>query len=189
MRAFVADQPDTTVCGTCRDEGRILAMWDRPGGPPGNGYVGCPHCEKGHAYTEAIQKETERCLRAERTGWAPTGAQLALELAQNPLTDDESFLQWVERHANRYIEAARQERERCAMTDETPLRRRHISDREILLEHVTRIYEIAKPVKPGALISPIRRAIAQIALEALQKVGPLEPERPGYRLPEEREPQ
>ena len=108
MRAFVADQPDTTVCSTCRDEGRILAMWDRPGGPPGNGYVGCPYCEKGRAYTEAIQKEMERCLQAERTGWAPTGAQLALELAQNPLTDDESFLQWVERHANRYIEAARQ---------------------------------------------------------------------------------
>ena len=56
---------------------------------------------------------------AKRTGWAPTGAQLALELAQNPLTDDESFLQWVERHANRYIEAARQSTpiklcERCA---------------------------------------------------------------------------
>jgi hypothetical protein len=43
-----------------------------------------------------------------KPGWEPTGAQLALELAQNPLTDDESFLQWVERHANRYIEAARQ---------------------------------------------------------------------------------
>lgn len=38
-----------------------------------------------------------------------TGAMLALELAQQPLTDDESFLQWVERHANRYLDAARSE--------------------------------------------------------------------------------
>lgn len=38
-----------------------------------------------------------------------TGAGLALELAQQPLTDDESFLQWVERHANRYLNAARDE--------------------------------------------------------------------------------
>ncbi len=52
---------------------------------------------------------------AETTGWAPTGAQLALELAQNPLTDDESFLQWVERHANRYIAVARAESWKAAV--------------------------------------------------------------------------
>jgi hypothetical protein len=54
-------------------------------------------------------------LQDKTTGWAPTGAQLALELAQNPITDDESFLQWVERHAKRYLIVTREaERSRCA---------------------------------------------------------------------------
>jgi hypothetical protein len=56
-RALTHMTEQRTICGTCRDEGRILAMWDRPGGPPGNGYVGCPDCEAGRKYTEAMQAE------------------------------------------------------------------------------------------------------------------------------------
>ena len=50
--------PDS--CPTCHDDGKILAMWERPGGPPGNGYVGCPHCTAGRAYDAAVQREIDK---------------------------------------------------------------------------------------------------------------------------------
>lgn len=32
------------ICLTCNGSGLILSFYDRPGGPPGNGYVKCPTC-------------------------------------------------------------------------------------------------------------------------------------------------
>lgn len=39
-----------TECRTCDDVGKVLAIWDRVGGPPGNGEIGCPDCQKGRAW-------------------------------------------------------------------------------------------------------------------------------------------
>jgi hypothetical protein len=54
----------TAACLTCNGTGRILAVWDRAGGPPGNGYIGCPDCAAGAAYDAAVQAETEAALLA-----------------------------------------------------------------------------------------------------------------------------
>lgn len=45
------------VCETCRGEGKILHFYDRPGGPPGNTYVGCPKCEAGRRYNLLLEAE------------------------------------------------------------------------------------------------------------------------------------
>lgn len=49
---------ETTRCGTCNDEGKILHFYSRgPSSPPGNAFIGCPDCEKGRAYAAAIENE------------------------------------------------------------------------------------------------------------------------------------
>ena len=50
------------MCPTCGDTGKVLTLWDRPGGPPGNGYVGCPDCPNGAAYAAAVKAETDAAL-------------------------------------------------------------------------------------------------------------------------------
>jgi hypothetical protein len=33
------------VCGACGGKGVVLTVWDRPGGPPGNGWAECQLCK------------------------------------------------------------------------------------------------------------------------------------------------
>lgn len=51
------------ACSTCAGDGRILFMWPRMGGPPGNGWGGCPDCKAGRDYDAALKAETDACLR------------------------------------------------------------------------------------------------------------------------------
>jgi len=70
----MSDRSDqTTKCATCQDSGKVLAMWERPGGPPGNGYVGCPDCPAGHTYNEAIKREVEEALSKANSNWPNSG--------------------------------------------------------------------------------------------------------------------
>lgn len=50
---------DFPGCKTCNNTGRVLQFWDRPGGPPGNGWSGCPDCEKDRSYAEAARRERD----------------------------------------------------------------------------------------------------------------------------------
>lgn len=54
----VPTYPSSPLCPTCKGEGRILTMWERgPRSPPGNGYVGCPHCPAGREYDKRLAAE------------------------------------------------------------------------------------------------------------------------------------
>lgn len=64
-------ESNTAICPTCKGDGRILFMWDRPGGAPGNGWGGCPDCEAGHAYDAAAKAETDAALEKFATNFAP----------------------------------------------------------------------------------------------------------------------
>lgn len=57
-QAALAEGVDLTRC-SC-DSGRVLFVYDRPGSPPGNTWVACPHCEQGRAYQKACHDHAVR---------------------------------------------------------------------------------------------------------------------------------
>jgi len=43
-------------CQTCGGAGELLHMWERPGGPPGNGMAPCPDCSRDGVGNDAAQR-------------------------------------------------------------------------------------------------------------------------------------
>lgn len=59
-----SERGEQTVCPTCKNE-PTLHMWDRPGGPPGNGYGPCPTCKvtRYPSYDDTVTPEQYEVLR------------------------------------------------------------------------------------------------------------------------------
>ena len=70
-------------CNLCKDKGRVLQFYDRPGSPsPGNGYVPCPECQQ--AEPKGGDADSKHDRPAERNA---TPAQADVEAAA-PTVDD-----------------------------------------------------------------------------------------------------